>query len=237
MLVTWLVDRIERLIGTSVPLPAHAIEVFIAPTLFRHLGADGYCIDRLLFEEFVTDVLHRGASLSKPMAALDEAYRSAAGASTHVSHVIVCTTRPSVGGIGWIDRACVHRSLVNHERFHATTMRRSKAWHTVADGLFEAEFGDVWSGPRAAMLALPTYASMVSDGTDESWLASTEMLARVAAVLHAPIDRRPVVARYQLETDPVGLMLLSRAVLDRWSSAEGAVGWLDARADTSSVTA
>lgn len=230
MFITWLIDWFERRTGTSVTLPDHTIELYLPAAVFDRLGADGYCVDRRLMDDFIGMVVRRGRLSPRLSTALEEACDRVIRADESITHVIFCTARPTMPwDLSWSERACVHRSLVNHERLHATTMRRSDLWHAVADGVLESRFGDVWARPREAMLRLPTYASMVSAGADEAQLATSEMLARVAAVLHAPRHMRQTAARYQLENEPDGLLELADAVYDRWSSTEALIGWLDAK--------
>ena len=116
---------------------------------------------------------------------------------------------------------------MNHERFHAETMTRSHVWHVTADGMLENRLGELWSAPRNVMLKLPTYASIVTRIGDESWVSTTEMLARIAAVLHAPEHMRKAIVTYQLGGAVDELLLLASAVEERWGTAEALLGWLD----------
>lgn len=229
MFLTKLSLWLDDLFGTSVMLPTAAIQVCLPQKAFHGSGIDGYCIPRNLIGTILVklypnmcDDLILLASLKKLINKVDEAQEN-------IHFVIIYSAKPNTKlKTTFLKKYAIHKSLINHERFHVITMMKPIEWHRAADSVLKNIFMENWETQRDALLINPAYSSMIKDGCEESWVITMEILARIAAILHAPKNARNEIAQYQLSNASQELICVANEVEKRWQSAEGLVGWLDA---------
>lgn len=222
--------------GTWTILPTHAVELTLPHEVLSVSGANGWCVHREHISTVLMELLSTRQKLS--LGSLIAVRRLAVKVSElppETTHVILLPDGLNYRMTQWRSAACAHTALVNHERSHARTVRKSMAWHTFVDGYMWMFFSDEWDACIIALLdGSGLYgkqlAAIDDDPTMVSWLIVEELLARVCSMMHAPRDdaSRVFVSRRELKRNAPALLALVKRLETHWESPEQIVGWLDA---------
>jgi hypothetical protein len=149
--------------------------------------------------------------------------------SNEVTLIIIVTDR-SWSTFNPVVEATLNLALINHERFHAITMVRPSEWHEFANSLLSDAIGEKWNTVKNAIFDSNVYSDQfITKDASKNWIATTEALARVAAIIHCAPKYRKLVASCQLRSNPAALLELSDIVHKHWLTAESIIGWVDAQ--------
>lgn len=229
-LVELISSTIDERFGTTVMKQQSACEIIVPSDVFRLYATDGYCIPREVVADFITTVLASpGGNTRQIKAACSMIAKADIKSDDSIRHIIVLSDKLDMLTAGITERIVLHRSLTNHERFHSITMMRPEAWaERLSDLMFSIDsMSGHWATASEALMDISAYKNMLSVYTRE-WIIGTELIARTAAVNHAPEKHRETVATYQLRHAKNELMQLSSEIRNRWRTSEGVVGWCDA---------
>ena len=223
-----LIDRFEKLLGSTVSLTTSTIEIDVPQSFLAHEGALGICLDTRSVGFFIVSFLARSIPTKRELKILR---RLAMIDVQKTTHVILIVDNPVEWTFGFKRRAIIKRALRNHERMHALTMIKSKTWHVIADETMWYYMPVVWDKLATGLLSINIYARKLETNGHEpataAWFIVTELLGRVAAVLHAPKSQRQSIARHEMPTLSNELLELSAYIEDHWGSAEALLGWFD----------
>jgi len=160
------------------------------------------------------------------------------GLPEEVTHLILTPDTTNVQLKDFRRLIIARRALVNHERSHARTMRRTEAWHIDVDKYMWTWFADEWDDCMIALLSSPGIYKDTLESLDNhpglaAWQATEEILARVCSMMHAPRDdaSRWFIACRELRKNPSALMDLTEKIENHWDAFEVLIGWLDAICD------
>jgi hypothetical protein len=215
-------------VGTTVTLQSHAVEFVIPGEAFLTWKIGGMCMPRSRVEGIFNEM--RSTCGKRSQRKLNTIENKIKSLPESIFLVIVISDRPHNASYSFLTNFAVRMSLINHERFHAITMCKPKEWHDLADSVLTTQIGERWTVVKDAILSSKTYSNKeLTKEASGSWIATTEILARIATIIHAAPKHRKAVARYQLRSNPDDLISLSNMVQEHWLLAESIIGWIDAQ--------
>lgn len=216
--------------GTSIHLPSYAKEFIIPWELLQHTNAVGWTLSRKMVLPIVVKMLKK-AETPKQLRVLRDILNSVEALPKEITYIILLS---NMNFLSMNDAFCF-RLLQNHERFHTLTIWKSYAWHVGIDeymwGCFNEFKRNHWCECANTIVNRQPYADIIKgdnyDPKSASWHITEEILSRVAAVLHAPKDKRRLAACLQLHSNADDLICIANFIEERWGSVEAFIGWMD----------
>lgn len=224
---------IDRWIGTLVQVHDDSIEIELSDMIMSIKNAHGLCMSKqdaksLLFESIVKNQqFFRYHFIRKSIKALLKATQK----PSNIWFVIALKKTNIFDMFYGIRKELVQRrALRNHERMHALTMHYDEAWHTIAQNTLQDVWKVHWTKTTNEIRTIPVYQKLIQirggEKNNDSYVVVSEMIARLAAVAHAPDDLRLFVAKNELPQTYKSLLWLCRDVISRWGGVEQLIGWL-----------
>lgn len=223
-----IVNILKRFFGTVVPKPLYAAELRVEKSLLRAWGVNGMCIRAEIVSTLLIDAQNKKTSLNQR----EQKDLQKICKASNKNKCIVLIPRWPWRIATFLINFVLFFSLRNHERTHAHTMFKTASFHNKIFDFFINECTEFYE--IGEEICLESYwENLLKLHSNErdlvEWAVTTEVLARIAAILHAPTWARELVARAQITKEYKRLLTLSLRIEADYGNVENFMKAIDIR--------
>lgn len=213
-----------------VRLPLFAAEIDLNPHFFKMIGVDGYCIEKewlsISTDEMSCSIYKSSRPLKEKQIAFRELhrlYQFYQAQPDTIKRICIFPTKPTAPTGNKQKDAYKKAATINHERLHAQITEYTLDWFELVHVILGEKYPEDWYDLTECIMNVPIHKNMLKRYGEEwlIWIIVNEILARVAAVLHAPIAFREIVATQQLYENPQLMLKVASNIEQEYGSTEG----------------